>query len=128
MNKLLIVGNWKNEPGYGTQKLACLLHRLEERIKIYREIEVVLAPSMLVLQPLSLQIDRRKFKLAAQNAYYKDQGPYTGEVSFTMLQDLVHYGIVGPFGQASQVWREASVIYAKRWQQLSGMTLVPSCA
>jgi len=50
---------------------------------------------MLVLQPLSLQIDRRKFRLAAQNAYYKDEGPYTGEVSFTMLQDLVHYCIVG---------------------------------
>jgi triosephosphate isomerase len=50
---------------------------------------------MLVLQPLSLQIDRRKFRLAAQNAYFVDEGPYTGEVSFTMLQDLVHYAIVG---------------------------------
>src|SRR6185436_17085521 len=48
-----------------------------------------------VLQPLSLQIDRRKFRLAAQDAYYKDEGAYTGEVSFTMLQDLVHYAIIG---------------------------------
>lgn len=72
-----------------------LLHRLHERIKIYRDIEVVLAPSMLVLQPLSIQIDRRKFRLAAQNAFHKDEGPYTGEVSFTMLRDLVHYVIVG---------------------------------
>lgn len=93
MNKLLIVGNWKMN--LDTAQASLLVHRLEERIKIYREIEVVLAPSMLVLQPLSLQIDRRKFRLAAQNAYYKDEGPYTGEVSFTMLQDLVHYGIVG---------------------------------
>ncbi len=72
-----------------------LLHRLHERIKIHRHVEVVLAPSMLVLQPLSMQIDRRKFRLAAQNAYNKDEGAYTGEVSFTMLQDLVHYVIVG---------------------------------
>lgn len=72
-----------------------LLHRLHERIKIHRNIEVVLAPSMLVLQPLSMQIDRRKFRLAAQDAYYKDEGAFTGEVSFTMLQDLVHYVIVG---------------------------------
>lgn len=72
-----------------------LLHRLHERIKIHRDIEVVLAPSMLTLQPLSTQIDRRKFRLAAQNAYFKDEGAYTGEVSFTMLQDLVHYVIVG---------------------------------
>ena len=72
-----------------------LVHRLQERIKIRRNIEVVLAPSMLVLQPLSLQIDRRKFRLASQNAYFHDEGAFTGEVSFTMLRELVHYTIVG---------------------------------
>ena len=72
-----------------------LVHRLQERIKIYRDIEVVLAPSLLTLQPLSMQIDRRKFRLAAQNAYWRDDGPFTGEVSFTMLRDLAHYVIVG---------------------------------
>jgi triosephosphate isomerase len=78
-----------------TSQASLLLHRLHERIKIHRDVEVVLAPSMLVLQPLSMQIDRRKFRLAAQNAYHKDEGAFTGEVSFTMLQDLVHYVIVG---------------------------------
>lgn len=72
-----------------------LLHRLQERIPIYKDIEVVLAPSMLALQPLSVQLDRRKFRLAAQNAYFRDEGPFTGEVSFTMLRELVHYVIVG---------------------------------
>lgn len=72
-----------------------LVHRLDQHIKGHRDIEVVLAPSMLALQPISLQIDRRKFRLAAQNAFHKDEGPYTGEVSFAMLQDLVHYVIVG---------------------------------
>ncbi len=72
-----------------------LVHRLEERIAIHRDIEVVLAPSMLTLQPMSIQIDRRKFRLASQNAYHKDEGAFTGEVSFTMLRDLVHYGIIG---------------------------------
>ncbi len=78
-----------------TSQASLLVHRLSERIKIHRDVEVVLAPSMLVLQPLSMQIDRRKFRLAAQNAYYKDEGAFTGEVSFTMLQDLVHYVIIG---------------------------------
>lgn len=91
--RTLIVGNWKLH--LNTSQASLLLHRLHERIKIYRDIEVVLAPSMLVLQPLSLQIDRRKFRLASQNAFHKDTGAYTGEVSFAMLQDLVHYGIVG---------------------------------
>lgn len=89
----LIVGNWKMH--LNTAQASLLLHRLHERIKIYRNIEVVLAPSLLVLQPLSLQIDRRKFRLAAQNAYHKDDGAFTGEVSFTMLRDLAHYVIIG---------------------------------
>lgn len=72
-----------------------LVHRLEENIKIHKDIEVVLAPPMLTLQPLSVSLDRRKFRLAAQNAYFKDEGAYTGEVSFTMLRDLVHYAIIG---------------------------------
>lgn len=91
--RTLIIANWKMH--LNTSQASLLLHRLHERIKIHRDIEVVLAPSMLVLQPLSLQIDRRKFRLAAQNAFHKDEGAFTGEVSFTMLQDLVHYVIIG---------------------------------
>lgn len=93
MRRIMIVGNWKMH--LNTHEASLLVHRLDQRIKVHRDIEVVLAPSTLSLQPLSLEIDRRKFRLAAQDAYYKDEGPYTGEVSFSMLQDLVHYSIVG---------------------------------
>ena len=72
-----------------------MVHRLNQRIATHRDLEVVLAPSLLTLQPLSLEIDRRKFRLAAQNGFYKDEGAYTGEVSFTMLRDLVHYAMIG---------------------------------
>lgn len=93
MRRLLIVGNWKMH--LNASQASMLVHRLQERIPIYRDIEVVLAPTMLTLQPMSIQIDRRKFRLASQDAYFKDEGAFTGEVSFTMLRDLVHYGIVG---------------------------------
>lgn len=93
MRKKILVGNWKMH--LNTSQSSLLLHRLHERIKIHRNVEVVLAPSILVLQPLSMQIDRRKFRLAAQNAYHKDEGAFTGEVSFNMLRDLAHYVIIG---------------------------------
>jgi triosephosphate isomerase len=93
MRKLLIVGNWKMN--LNVSQASTLVHQLHERIKTQRNVEVVIAPSMLTLQPLSLQIDRRRFRLAAQNAYFVDEGAYTGEVSFAMLHDLVHYVIVG---------------------------------
>jgi triosephosphate isomerase len=91
--RTLIVGNWKMH--LNVSQASLLLHRLQERIRISNDIEVVLAPSMLVLQPLSVRLDRRKFRLAAQNAYFKDEGAFTGEVSFTMLRELVHYVIIG---------------------------------
>lgn len=108
--KILIVANWKMN--LNVQQASLLVHRLEERIRIRRNVEVVLAPSLLALQPVSMQVDRRKFRLAAQNAYFQDQGAYTGEVSFTMLQDLVHYVIVGHserrlyFGETLEVVRD----------------------
>jgi triosephosphate isomerase len=91
--RTLIVGNWKMH--LDVQAASLLVHRLDKRIRPYRSVEVVLAPSLLALQPVSLEIDRRKFRLAAQNACAKDQGAYTGEVSFTMLRELVHYVIIG---------------------------------
>ena len=91
--KFLIVGNWKMN--LTTTQASLLVHRLSENIKIHKNIEVVLAPTMLTLQPISLQIDHRKFKLASQDAYFIDEGAYTGEVSFTMLKNLVKYGIIG---------------------------------
>lgn len=80
---------------FKTQPASILVHRLQERIETTRDVEVVLCANAMVLQPLSRQIDRRKFKLGAQNAYHVDEGPYTGEISAAMLHDLVHYIIVG---------------------------------
>lgn len=91
--KVLLVGNWKMH--LNVSQASLLVHRLHERTRIHRDIEVVLAPSLVALQPMSLQINRRKFRLAAQNAYHHDEGAFTGEVSFTMLRDIVHYVIVG---------------------------------
>lgn len=93
MKRTLIVANWKMH--LNTHEASTLLHRYTQHIQTHRDIEVVVAPSLLSLQPLSVEVDRRKFRLAAQDAYHKDEGPFTGEVSFSMLRDLVHYSIVG---------------------------------
>lgn len=89
----LIVGNWKMN--LTVNEASVLLHHLDANIPNHRDVEVVLAPNFLALQPLSQQIDHRKFRLAAQNAYYRDGGAYTGEISFSMLRHLVQYVIIG---------------------------------
>lgn len=91
--KTYIVGNWKLNFTVGESSI--YLHKLQKKIPNYRDVEVVVAPSALALQSLSLQIDRHKMKLAAQNAFYRDYGAYTGEISFAQLRGLVDYCIVG---------------------------------
>ena len=93
MSKTYIVGNWKMNLNVGESSL--YLHKLLKRLKIARGLEVVIAPTTLALQPLSLQIDRKRLKLAAQNFYYQDFGAYTGETSISALKGVTDYAIVG---------------------------------
>lgn len=91
--KKLIIGNWKMN--LGMQEASLYLHKLSELIPAQRTVDVVLAPTMLTLQSLSLQVNRRQFKLAAQNFYWRDQGAYTGEVPAAHLRGVVDYVIIG---------------------------------
>ncbi len=93
MRKKLIVGNWKMN--LNVHEASLYIHQLNEKIQGHHNVEVVVAPTLLALQPISLQLDRRKFKLAAQNFYWRDNGAYTGEVSASQLRGLVDYAIVG---------------------------------
>lgn len=92
-DKKLIAGNWKMN--LTMQEASLYLHELSNRVKSHRNVEVVLAPTMLTLQSLSLQVDHRQFKLAAQNLYWRDNGAFTGEVSARQLHGIVQYAIIG---------------------------------
>ena len=92
-DKRLIIGNWKmNLDVHGS---SLYLHSLSKKIRPRRDVEVIIAPTMLALQTLSVQVNLRQFKLAAQNFYWRDHGAYTGEVSATQLRGIVQYGLVG---------------------------------
>lgn len=93
MGKKLIIGNWKMN--LNMQEASLYLHKLMEILPSHRDVETVVAPTMLTLQSLSLQVNRRVAKLAAQNCYWRDQGPYTGEVPAAHLRGIVDYVLIG---------------------------------
>jgi triosephosphate isomerase len=76
MAKTYIVGNWKLNFTVGESSI--YLHKLLKALPIYRNLEIIVAPPTLALQPLSLQVDRHKLKIAAQNTTYRDLGAFTG--------------------------------------------------
>lgn len=93
MGKKLIIANWKMN--LTVNEASLFVHRLDDLIGKRCGVEVVLAPTMLAVQPLHLQVQHHHFNLAAQNFYWRDHGAYTGEVSASQLRGLVQYGLVG---------------------------------
>jgi len=93
VGKHLIIANWKMNLTIHEGSL--LVHKLSELTQNHRTVDVVLAPGFLNLQSLNLQIDHSKFKLCAQNFYWRDAGAFTGEVSANQLRGLVSYALVG---------------------------------
>ena len=109
--KTYIVGNWKLNFTVGEASI--YLHKLLKTLPSYRDLEVVVMPSTIALQPLSLQIDRHKMKLGAQNAFYRDYGAFTGEISFSQLRSLVDYAIIG-HSERRYVFQEGDKMIAKK--------------
>ena len=109
--KTYIVGNWKLNFTVGEASI--YLHKLLKTLPNYRDLEVVVAPSTIALQPLSLQIDRHKMKLAAQNAFYRDYGAFTGETSFSQLRGIADYAIIG-HSERRYIFREDDKMAQKK--------------
>ena len=82
----LIIGNWKSNPNTVTDA---------EKLAIAEDYEgVVIAPPFQYLERVGSIL--RHAMLGAQDVFWEDGGPYTGEVSASQLKDLkVSYVIVG---------------------------------
>lgn len=91
--KTYVVGNWKLNFTVGESSI--YLHKLMKSLSMHRGMDIIVAPSTIALQPLSLQVDRHKIKLAAQNGFYRDYGAFTGETSYSQLRGIVDYVIIG---------------------------------
>jgi triosephosphate isomerase len=93
VGKKLIIANWKMN--LTIHEASLFVHKLDKLVDHSPNVEVVLAPTLLAIQPVHLQVQHHHFNLAAQNFYWRDAGAYTGEVSATQLRGLVKYALVG---------------------------------
>ena len=100
------------------------VHKLGGAVKRTRDVEVVIAPTLLALQSVSLQIHHHDFKLAAQNFYWRDEGAFTGEVSANQLRGLVQYGLVG-HSERRHVFNESSKDIRSKVQAAYRNSIIP---
>jgi triosephosphate isomerase len=90
--KPLIVANWKCNP-LTLKEGEELVEELEKGIDGFNSAEVVICPPFVFLPFL---IQRSDLSFGAQNCFSEDKGPFTGEISVNMLEEIgVKYIIIG---------------------------------
>lgn len=93
MHKPLIVANWKMNPA-SLKEAILLASAAEECAAKVKNVEIVLAPPFPFLGAIKSVI--KKSKLGAQDSFWADSGPYTGEVSWKQLAGIgAEYIIIG---------------------------------
>ena len=124
--KPMMAGNWKMHHTHleAIQVVQKLSYRLED--KDYERVDVVVCPPFTALRSVQTTIDgdRLKIALGAQNCHWETQGAYTGEVSPAMLAKLnVKYVIVG-HSERRELFGETDEIVAKKLRAVlaAGMT------
>lgn len=89
----LVIANWKMNPD-APGRAAALARKIERILPPRRRVEVVVAPPAPFLLPVGTAL--KNAVLGAQDAFWADTGPYTGETSPQQLRYLkVEYVIVG---------------------------------
>ncbi|MDP9387141.1 MAG: triose-phosphate isomerase [Actinomycetota bacterium] len=93
-----VLANWKMYPTLDRARrvLEAVQAGLRERLESGHTLpRVIVCPPFVALAPLRAMADDRVVRLGAQNCHWEPHGPYTGEISTTMLRGLVEYVMVG---------------------------------
>src|SRR5574341_1904815 len=89
----LVAGNWKlNKTSTEAYKL---VQEILPGLRNIKGVEKLLCPPFTALMAVFRLIKDTDIRLGAQNMYWEEQGPYTGEISPRMLTEFCQYVIVG---------------------------------
>ncbi len=100
MLRKIVVGNWKMNPR-SPQEAEKLFANIAKKVSHIKKTEIVICSPFLYLSVLSKALAgkgkiKKQIFLGAQNVFWGDVGPYTGEVSGEMLYNIgARYIILG---------------------------------
>ncbi len=125
--KPFIAGNWKMHHTHleAIQVVQKLSYRLDQHD--FDNIDIVVCPPFTALRSVqtTLEGDRIRIALGAQNCHFEPEGAYTGEISAPMLAKLhVQYVIVG-HSERRQLMGETDDIVAKKLRAVLAAGMQP---
>ncbi|TSC92908.1 MAG: triosephosphate isomerase (TIM) [Candidatus Berkelbacteria bacterium Licking1014_85] len=92
----LIVGNWKMNTSLADAEI--LAETMRNGLENISHVDVVLAPPFVWLYPVKVILSKacpKNLMLGAQNMHFENDGAFTGEISASMLKNLVEFVILG---------------------------------
>src|SRR3954447_18031459 len=125
--KPMMAGNWKMNHTHleAIQVVQKLSYRLDD--SDYERLDVVVCPPFTALRSVQTTIDgdRLRIGLGAQDCHWEKSGAYTGEVSPLMLAKLnVKYVIVG-HSERRELFGETDDMVAKKLRAVLGAGMTP---
>jgi len=125
MRKIIIAGNWKM---YKTIAAAIELANGLKR-ELYEiepeEIDIVICPVFTALSEVAEVIAESNIQLGAQDAYWQDEGAFTGEVSVPMVKDAGCSFVIVGHSERRQFFAETNDTVNKKMQAVLKHGLTP---
>lgn len=123
MRQKIVAGNWKMNGN--AQSITHLLNTLKEQLPPTNTAEVIVFPPSLYLPLTSQLLSGSQLAFGAQNAYPKDSGAFTGEISAPMLQDFkCRYVLVG-HSERRQFFQEDENFVAQKFHHVKEHGMIP---
>jgi triosephosphate isomerase len=93
MRRPILAGNWKMNKGVA--EAVDFVRSIRRGLNNIKGVDKVLCPPYTALAVLRDPLAATDIGLGAQNMYWEEKGPYTGEISAPMLKELCQYVILG---------------------------------
>jgi triosephosphate isomerase (TIM) len=107
---MLIAGNWKMYKGPAATGEFCLGLRDHD----LDGVDVVVCPAYVSLAVAVQLLAGTEIAVAAQNVHWEAEGPFTGEISASMLREIGVYGAIVGHSERRQLFGERDETVAKR--------------
>lgn len=124
MKNKIIIANWKMK--LSLNESLKLARKVKEKFKNFKNKEVVICPSFIVIDEVARILKDTNIKVGAQDVFWEESGSFTGEISPTMLVEAgCKYAIIGHSERRKYLLLNYEMIHKTVKEVLNVENLIP---